>query len=184
MCAVIHYTLEEHPFFRDWTGDEIAIIRDTITELDVTAGQVLFNPGDASVGCYLVESGEVALFSTLDGQLHEIDRRGPGDSFGEVSMITGEPHRMRAMAVVDSHLAKIPTRGNSKCLFGEFNCPLIRVMRPMVRHLGSTAMISARKAREKDQLALIGRMVNDIVHDFKSPFQTIALGTETIGRLT
>ena len=176
--------LGEHPFFAEWTSEEVALIRDSVVEFDAPAGKILFEIGEGTDGCYLVEGGSVALFANIDGRLQEVDRRGPGDSFGEVSMITGEPHRMRAVVAESAKLARIPVRGVSGCLFGEHRCPLFKILRPMVRHMGQTAMLSAQKVREKERMAMVGRMVNDIVHDFKSPFQTIALGTETIGRLT
>ncbi len=184
MDAVTQYGLEDHPFFADWTCDEIAVIRNSIVEFSAPAGKVFFEVGDNPEGCFLIEKGEVALFAEIDGVLQELERRGPGDSFGEVSMMAREPHRMRAVAVTEIRVAEIPEIGDSACLFAAHRCPITSILRPMIRHLGRTAMLSSQKAREKEKLALIGRMVNDIVHDFKSPFQTIALGTEAIGSIT
>jgi signal transduction histidine kinase len=184
MDAATEYGLEDHPFFADWTREEIAIIRNSIVEFSVPAGNVFFDVGDDPEGCFLIEKGEVALFAEIGDLLQEIDRRGPGDSFGEVSMMSHEPHRMRAVAMTDTRVAEIPEIGESACLFAARRCPITSILRPMIRHLGHTAILSAQKAREKEKLALVGRMVNDIVHDFKSPFQTITLGTEAIGSIT
>jgi signal transduction histidine kinase len=184
MDAATEYGLEDHPFFSDWTREEIAVIRNSIVEFSVPAGKVFFEVGDNPDGCYLIEKGDVALFAEIDGMMQEIERRGPGDSFGEVSMMAREPHRMRAVAMTDTRVAEIPEIGDSACLFAARRCPVTSILRPMIRHLGRTAMLSSQKVREKEKLALIGRMVNDIVHDFKSPFQTITLGTEAIGSIT
>jgi K+-sensing histidine kinase KdpD len=54
----------------------------------------------------------------------------------------------------------------------------------MTRHISQTSVARAEQAAKLEKMAVVGSMVNSIVHDFKSPFQMISLGAEMIGRLT
>lgn len=72
------------------------------------AGQVIFNEGDAGDMAYVVESGGVSIFKTLDGRQVTLGRIGPNGVFGEMALIDDEPRMASAVAAEDTVCLVIP----------------------------------------------------------------------------
>jgi CRP-like cAMP-binding protein len=72
------------------------------------AGTVVFEKGSASEGLYVVLTGEVRIFDSLAGKETEVSRVGPGESFGELSLLLHTTHTKKAEAAEDSELLVIP----------------------------------------------------------------------------
>jgi signal transduction histidine kinase len=175
--------LENHPFFVDWSKEEIAKFCKTAVFLDLKKGDRIFETGDVSVGFFLIIKGSVSFLSQIGGIFREIDTRSAGEAFGAVSMLTGQPHRFRAVAGEDSRIAMIPAKGINDYM-GGMPKPLPSLLKSFAKHVARTSDASAEKTVRQEKMALIGTMVNNIVHDFKSPFQMISLGAETIGSIS
>jgi len=175
--------ITNHPFFADWPTEDAAEFCKTAEELEFEKGRAIFNTGDNSAGFFLILEGTVAFYASIGGVFREVDRRGLGEVFGEVSMLTGNPHRLRAVAEENCRAAFFPTEALNKYM-GDMPKPLSSLMRSFARHIAKTSETGAEKTIRQDKMATIGQMVNNIVHDFKSPFQMIALGAETIGRIS
>lgn len=63
-------------------------------------GQVIFYEGDLGGSLYLLESGVVKIVvMSEDGREHILGLLHPGDFFGEISLIDGEPRSATAMAL-------------------------------------------------------------------------------------
>lgn len=72
------------------------------------AGSVVFEKSSPSEALYVVLSGEIRIFDTADGKVQEVSRLGPGESFGELSLLLQTTHTKNAEAVQDSELMVIP----------------------------------------------------------------------------
>jgi len=69
----------------------------------LTREQMLFSQGDEADAFYLVCSGRVALgLDSADGRGLVINEMHPGDGFGELGLITGEPRSTSAVASEES----------------------------------------------------------------------------------
>lgn len=74
----------------------------------VPAGAAIFMQGDAPDAVYLVRSGAVAIvLHSVDGRQLVINEARPGDCFGELSALTGQPRSASAEARADSVLLRI-----------------------------------------------------------------------------
>jgi CRP-like cAMP-binding protein len=76
-------------------------------EFRVPRGTVIFRQGDAGEEMFVISQGRIRL--TLGGQLHEkeIAVLGPGDFFGELSLLSGAARTATAEAIEDSTLLPI-----------------------------------------------------------------------------
>ena len=72
------------------------------------AGSVVFEKGSPSQALYIVLSGKVRISEDLDGEEVEISRVGPGESFGELSLMLRTTHLRNAVAVEDTELLVVP----------------------------------------------------------------------------
>jgi CRP-like cAMP-binding protein len=68
------------------------------------AGSMVFEKGSPGDALYIVLSGEVRIFDEVNGVEVEITRTGPGDFFGEMSLLLDSEHTKNVQAVEDSEL--------------------------------------------------------------------------------
>jgi CRP-like cAMP-binding protein len=65
----------------------------------LSAGQMLFEQGDAADAIYLVRAGRIVIrLAVPDGRELVLDELHPGDLFGELALLTGLPRTSGAMA--------------------------------------------------------------------------------------
>jgi CRP-like cAMP-binding protein len=72
------------------------------------AGGHIFEVGSPAEALYVVLSGRVRILDVVDGKEKEVSRVGPGDSFGELSLLLRTTHTKNALAVEDSELMVVP----------------------------------------------------------------------------
>jgi CRP-like cAMP-binding protein len=73
-----------------------------------SAGSVVFAKGDPAEALYVVLSGRVRIFDRTDSDEDEVAHIGPGDYFGEQSLLFHTTHSNNAHAVEDSEFLVIP----------------------------------------------------------------------------
>ncbi len=92
--------LREIPLFSEMDEQEVADIRAIMQEMRFRPGQVIIREGEMGDLFYVITEGHAEiLIRDADGAeliLHEV---GPGDFFGELSMLTNEPRSARIRAV-------------------------------------------------------------------------------------
>jgi len=84
------------PLFRGVGADGIAALADRATEVDVPAGHVIARQGEIGTGFFVVVAGSVRV--VRDGTL--LATLGPGEFFGELSVLDGRPRT--AMVAAES----------------------------------------------------------------------------------
>jgi len=102
-------SLANVPFFKDVPQDILKGIAQVTEERVVPAGTIIFRQNDPGDSFYVVKSGKVRVFRRdSDGVETELSRLGPGDSFGEMALTTGEPRSAHVAAVEETHLTVLP----------------------------------------------------------------------------
>jgi CRP-like cAMP-binding protein len=76
-------------------------------EFRVPKGSVIFRQGDPGHEMFVVAEGRIRLTIGKGGHETEVNTLGPGEFFGELSLLSGEPRSATATAVEDSTLLAI-----------------------------------------------------------------------------
>ena len=95
--------LREVPLFSEMDEQEVADIREIMDEVKFKPGQVIIREGEMGDLFYVITEGRVEIIiRDADGSDVILHEAGPGDFFGELSMLTSEPRsaRVRAMEPV------------------------------------------------------------------------------------
>jgi CRP/FNR family transcriptional regulator, cyclic AMP receptor protein len=94
--------LREVPLFSEMDANEVAGIRDIMEEMKFKAGQVIIREGETGDLFYVITEGYVeVIIRDADGSDLILHEAGPGEFFGELSMLTNEPRSARIRAVDD-----------------------------------------------------------------------------------
>ena len=91
--------LAEVPLFALLDDQERAILAERVEQVEFVDGKVIFSVGDPGDSLYIVTSGEVQLsVKTKTGEEMFLENPGPGDFFGEISLLDQGPRTATARA--------------------------------------------------------------------------------------
>src|SRR5215470_9107558 len=94
--------LAEVPFFQLLDENERAVLADQLDEVKIPAGQHLWEYGDPGGTMYIIRSGSVELFTRDDtGERIVLESVGPGEVFGEISLLDGGSRTASALVTED-----------------------------------------------------------------------------------
>ncbi len=106
------------PLFSQLKEAEVRALLDIGLDRTCPARKILLSEGDASTDLYLVIEGKLrAVGIDIDGRLIVHNVFGPGDYFGEMSFIDGEPRCATVETLQRTRLFKIPRDRFRKVLF-------------------------------------------------------------------
>jgi len=92
--------LREVPLFSEMDAQEVAGIREIMEEMKFKPGQVIIREGESGDLFYVITEGRVEIIiRDADGSDVVLHEAGPGDFFGELSMLTSEPRSARVRAM-------------------------------------------------------------------------------------
>lgn len=100
--------LRNLPLFAEMDDDELKRLASSLKQRSFTAGQTIFYQGDPGHAAYIIKSGQVRIYvHGEDGQEISVIIYGPGDLFGEMSLLDRQPRSATAVAMEDSRLLVI-----------------------------------------------------------------------------
>jgi len=101
MTTDLRAHLRQIPLFSNLDEDALQLLVDRCQRRRVSAKTVLFHEGDPGLTLYVIITGVVNIErATATGETVHIAKRGPGDHFGEFSLVDEKPRS--ASAVTDS----------------------------------------------------------------------------------
>ncbi|MDQ6603026.1 MAG: DUF1003 domain-containing protein [Chloroflexota bacterium] len=105
------------PFFQSLDDDERAAIAQVLEEVRVPAGQTVFELGDPGDALYVIRSGEVEVSIKDDtGTRIVLEVDGPGDFFGEISLLHPGPRTGTALVIRDMAALRVDHEDLERCL--------------------------------------------------------------------
>ena len=107
------------PLLADLDRIRLAELIPSFEQIQVKSGEILYSAGDAGDALYIIVDGIVRVFLRPGGQSLEIACLGPGDWFGELALLTGEPRTTDAEAQTDLILLKL-SRNNFNQLIKKY----------------------------------------------------------------
>ena len=91
--------LKKVPIFEELEDSLLKLLVVRSKSLSMPAGDILMTEGDEGKSIYILLSGQVRVDrKTSDGQVVSIAEREAGDSFGEMSLIDGQPRSATVVA--------------------------------------------------------------------------------------
>jgi len=105
MALSVSTVLSRVPFFAGVPADELEKLASSLQRRTVRAGKAVFRQDDPGSSLYVIESGVVKVQRTSpEGKEVILTILGPGDFFGELALLDGEPRSADAVAKEDTAL--------------------------------------------------------------------------------
>jgi CBS domain-containing protein len=100
--------LRSVPDFSSLPDRDLLMIVGASVNLFWPAGTMVFERGSEAEALYVILSGGVRIFEMVGGQEVEVSLIGPGESFGELSLMLHTTHTKDARAEEDTELMIVP----------------------------------------------------------------------------
>ena len=139
--------LVETDIFGSVPEEQLIEIAKILRDETVPAKTVLFRKGDPGDSFYIVHSGKIRVFlEGEDGVETDLTRLGPGDSFGEMALLTEEPRSTNIETIEKTHLFVLAKE--------EFDGILKKypdVYRNFIRHMSGLLKREDRRIQEESE---------------------------------
>lgn len=133
--------LAEVPLFERLSDEERGVLAERLNEVEIAAGQHAFKRGDPGDAVFIVVAGEIEIFVEDNlGTRIVFETAKPGDFFGELSLLDGEPRSASALAMSDARVVRVD-REDLRSLFSKQPDAALEVL-----------AVIGRRLREADKL--------------------------------
>ena len=170
--------LESIPLFRHLNRAELHALRLIAQERRVTAGQEIFREGAPGDGVYFVKNGRVEIFTGSGAGRRIFSTLGPGEIFGEMSVIEQRPRSATAAAAAAETEIYFLPRGEMLSFLQSSPALAFALLQQISHRLRELNQLHVRELVQAESLAVIGRFAQGIVHDLKNPLSIISLSAE------
>jgi signal transduction histidine kinase len=172
-----------HPFISHFPAAQGALLAKEVRFVRFPHQAVIFREDDPSDSIYLVLTGRVALTKKNPGGTPQtIAYKGPADYFGELGVLDGSGRSTTAVADGPVHLGRISQEVFLKILSESSWHTVLRLFSHVSENLRATNSRYVTEVVRKEKLSTIGEMANAMIHDFRGPFTTISLATESLAQ--
>jgi CRP/FNR family transcriptional regulator len=82
----------------------------SVFERNFRSGETIYDEGQDGDALFVIQAGQVELIRHGEGPHRVISRHGPGEFFGEMSVLLGRQRMARAVAVADTRVLQLDAR--------------------------------------------------------------------------
>jgi len=144
------------PLFANVDEQDLERIAATSVVRTFNKNSIVITEGDTSSSLYLILGGEVKIFvSDEDGKTNIINRLGPGEYFGELSLIDEEPRSASAEAVTKCKISIL-----SRKYFVDYIVQHPRVAVSLLKGMGQRLRKTTDHAKNLALMDVFGRIAN------------------------
>ncbi|GEM_PF-122518 len=130
--------------FASCTEAQLHLVADRSRLVEYKKGELIYQEGDSAEAFYVVASGRLQVYSVTNGQKEIYTVLHNGDTFGEISLLTGETHSATIEALNDTLVLQLEKKD-----FDE----LINQIPSLVLHL---SRLLSKRLRTKGQTGAVG----------------------------
>ena len=171
-------TLLSSPLFQSLNPAELRDLQEIAQEQNYCANQEIIRAGEPGDGVYFVKTGVVEI-SAGHGNARVFSLLGPTEIFGEMAIIENRPRSATAKAVEPTVVYFLPRKQILDLLE---RSPSLKqaLLQQISQRLRAFNQVHVRELVQSEHLAMIGRLVQGIVHDLRGPLNLINLSADAL----
>jgi signal transduction histidine kinase len=171
-------TLATSKLFGQLDSSVLSSLRAMARQQAYSAGQEVFRENGPGDGLYLVLRGRVEIAAGVgDAGQHVFSTVGPGEVFGEMSVIDEKPRSANARALEVVEVLFFPREEMVALMQRSPDLSLV-FLREISRRLREFNRQHLDEVLQAERLSVVGRFARSIIHDLKNPLSIIGLSAE------
>ncbi|HEY3115161.1 MAG TPA: cyclic nucleotide-binding domain-containing protein [Chloroflexota bacterium] len=91
--------LDKVPLFEGLEAKHLAVLGKMVQPRQYKDGETIVQQGEGGIGLYVIQSGEVEVTQKHGDAESRIRTMGPGESFGEIALLTDQPRSATVRAL-------------------------------------------------------------------------------------
>lgn len=174
-------SLKNSKLFHALSVHDLEVVRGIAMELPLPAGYTIFREDDVGDAVYVIKDGAVEIRAGMSGGKSQVvSKLGPGEFFGEMSVIEFKRRSASAITAQPTTVYKIPAGEMFTFLQ---HCPelALTLLREVSSRLRDFHAQYVNEIVQAERLSFVGRFARSIVHDLKNPLNIIGLTAEIAG---
>jgi signal transduction histidine kinase len=177
--------LRQNRLFEGIGSKVLERIRPDVDVLQLNRGDVVFTEGDLGDSLYLVGKGSIKISKEGRGGRQEVlDYIQTGDFFGEVALLSGQPHSAMATAAEPTVLGAVKEQTFQHILELAPSRLHMNFLRSVTERMRSVNSHFIAEIMRSERLSLVGSMANSIIHDRKNPICIVRCCSDLIASET
>lgn len=162
--------LSRCPLFSSFDAEEFEALYQRSVPVTAERDEVLFKEGEAGSSLFVIVTGAVRIVSAAEhGGEHTLASLGPGESFGEMSLLDDKPRSATAIATRSSTLLRVDQEG-LEALRDHRPAAAVKLLAAGMRLISDR--LRAANARLL-QLAQLGTQARDQIEEMRSQFLSL-----------
>ncbi len=155
--------LEKMPLFQDLSRSDLRVLSQIVEQRTYEAGETVCRQGQQGTSMHIVQSGELCvLHMDPQGIERQVKRMGPGDCFGQTSLLLGEERDATVQAIKESTLLTL-----NKAEFDQLLDDRPSILRNLKMRPDVARKHSVRRLRfdwlEEDEVVVVSEHRHDIM---------------------
>ena len=150
--------LMRSPVFRGLPKEALNAITRAVEDLVVPQHTIISREGDPGDSLYIISSGRVRIFGRNEkGEEIDLSIQGPGDTFGEMELLTGEPMSADVEVLEETHLMILSKDRFERILrdFPDISKVFVKEMRRWLLRDDERLEMEARKAYKASRMSWV-----------------------------
>ncbi|HRQ15062.1 MAG TPA: ATP-binding protein [Promineifilum sp.] len=173
----IYDFLRKIPLFAEMTESDLQSLCLIVQDIDLPAGQMLFEEGSEGDTAYIIESGEVDIVKTSDNREILLAVRKPGDVFGEMALLLDQPRSAGVRARTDTRMIGI-SRADLRNLLQISPTAASSMFDILVSRYQNTQVL----LRQSEKMAQLGTFTAGIAHELNNPAAAVQRSADHLNK--
>ena len=156
--------LSKVPLFANLSRDDLSRLCETVDEVKLSQGDLLFTQGSTGDKAYVVKDGEVEILKHSQGRDVLLAVRKSGEVIGEMSLLQEAPRSASVKARTESTLLAI-SHENLDRMIDNSPSASRALLHTIVARLQSTEVM----LRQSEKVAQLGTLTAGVAHELNNP---------------
>jgi signal transduction histidine kinase len=167
--------LKNVPLFSELPDSDLQEMCGHVNTITLAPGQILFEEGSIGKHAYVIEKGQVEIFTRVAGRRVTLAIRQPGEVIGEISLLESSPRTASGQAVTDCSLVEI-----HHDLLDELLNTSPGAARTMLRTVTLRLQSNEATLAQSRKMAQLGTFTAGIAHELNNPSSSVQRGSEQL----
>ncbi|MDX1418015.1 MAG: cyclic nucleotide-binding domain-containing protein, partial [Candidatus Promineifilaceae bacterium] len=165
--------LKRVDLFAGLSDEDLKSICDSVSEIRLNDGQLLFSEGDRGHRAFVIEEGQLEIIKKTGDREVLLAVRQEGDVIGEMALLEEQPRMASVRARGDSKLLTIDKRTLDNLLANSPSAAWAMLQTVLERWRGTQAQL-----RQSEQMAQLGTLTAGVAHELNNPAAAVKRGAD------